>query len=232
MVRAALIRAAAAGIGLWVMCTLGPVACLRVVDPPTSALMVRERLSALRRGDDSRLHHHWVPLEQIAPELALAVIAAEDQKFPDHRGFDLQAIADALGERGEGRLRGASTLSQQVTKNLFLWPERSLVRKGIEAYLTVLVELCWPKRRILEVYLNIAEFGDRVYGAGAASQRFFGKPAAALSGREAALLAAVLPSPRRMRADAPSAYVRERSQRIQLQMEQLGGVGFLARLSR
>ncbi len=154
--------------------------------------------------------------------MPLAVVAAEDQRFPLHRGFDLVEIKNALAERdGTGRLRGASTISQQVAKNLFLWSGRSWVRKGLEVYITALIELTWPKRRILEVYLNIAQFGDRIFGVGAASERFFLKPPSALTPREAALLAAVLPNPVRMRVDRPSAYVRKRAAWINQQASQL-----------
>ncbi len=160
--------------------------------------------------------------------MALAVIAAEDQKFPEHWGFDVDAIETALGSEGE-RMRGASTLSQQTAKNLFLWDGRSWVRKGLEAGLTVGIETVWTKRRILTVYLNIAEFGQGTFGVEAAAQRYFHKPASRLTIAEAALLAAVLPNPIRFRADAPSGYVRQRQQWIMRQMRQLGGEGFLQR---
>jgi monofunctional biosynthetic peptidoglycan transglycosylase len=202
------------------------VLLLRFVDPPTSAMMIERRLAASDPG--FTLRQQWVDRERIAPALAIAVVAAEDQKFPLHSGFDLDSIESAL-EKGErnGRLRGASTISQQVAKNLFLWSGRSWVRKGLEAWFTVLIEGTWPKERILETYLNIAEFGDGVYGAEAAAQAFFGKPAAALGEHEAALLAAVLPSPRRMHAGRPSPYVRERAAWIRRQARQLGGPGYL-----
>jgi len=201
----------------------GPVLCFRAVDPPTSAYIVQCRASALLEGDWLRVHRVWVDLEQVAPAAALAVVAAEDQKFPRHRGFDLDAIQDALDERANGgRVRGASTLSQQVAKNLFLWHGRSWLRKGLEAWFTVWIELLWPKRRILEVYLNLAELGPGVFGVEAASRRYFGKPAARLDPGEAALLAAVLPSPHRYRAAAPSPALRERAARIQEQMGRLG----------
>jgi monofunctional biosynthetic peptidoglycan transglycosylase len=154
------------------------------------------------------------------------VIAAEDQNFPHHRGFDLESIQSALREEGK-RQRGASTISQQVVKNLFLWPRHSWIRKGLEAYLTVLVEILWPKRRILEVYLNLAEFGPGVFGAEAAARQFFRVPASALNARQAATLAAVLPSPKRMSAARPSAHVEERVTWILRQMKQLGGSAYL-----
>ncbi len=205
---------------------------LRWVPPPTSARMLQERTGALfTRGDGRRLSYDWVGWDAIAPPARLAVVAAEDQNFPHHAGFDREAIADALEAHQRGRrLRGASTISQQVAKNLFLWPGRSVLRKGLEAYLTVLIEALWPKRRILEVYLNIAEMGPGIYGVGAASRLHFDKPAARLSAYEAALLAAVLPSPRRMHPDRPSPYVRQRARWIMEQMEQLGGQAYLGGL--
>ncbi len=160
--------------------------------------------------------------------MPLAVIASEDQRFADHHGFDLDSIQDAVEDHERGRrLRGASTISQQVAKNVFLWPGRSFVRKGLEAYFTVLIEALWPKRRILEVYLNVAEFGDGLFGVEAASQRYFKKPASRLSLEEAAVLAAVLPNPHRLRAGRPSAYVEERRDWILRQMDQLGGVAYM-----
>ena len=197
---------------------------LRWVDPPTSSFMLQRKWEGWL-GDETvpRLDHQWVPWTRISTSVPLAVVAAEDQRFPVHRGFDLVEIQNALAERDTtGRVRGASTISQQVAKNLFLWSGRSWVRKGLEAYFTVLIELSWPKRRILEVYLNIAQFGDRTFGVGAASRRFFHKSPSALTPRDAALLAAVLPNPVRMRVDQPSTYVQERAAWIQQQARQLG----------
>lgn len=205
------------------------VMVLRWVPPPTTAFMLRHQLDVRRAGQPERsARYRWIEWSKMSPELAVAVVASEDQRFPDHHGLDFEAIGDALDERRSGgRLRGASTISQQVAKNLFLWPGQSLLRKGIEGYLTVLIELVWTKRRILEVYLNVAEFGDGVYGVGVASERFFGRPPSRLDRSQAALLAAVLPSPKRFDARAPSAYVRARQAWILVQMEQLGGVDFL-----
>ncbi len=207
------------------------VVVLRWVPPPTTAFMVR---SAQARADVSEwtgTGYRWTAWEDIAPYAALAVIAAEDQRFPDHHGFDVDAIRAALEDARQGeRLRGASTISQQTVKNLFLWPGRSPVRKGLEAGLTVLVELCWSKQRILEVYLNVAEFGDGLFGITAASERFFGKPPADLRADEAARLAAVLPNPARLRADRPSPYVRTRQSWIRNQMDRLGGVALIESL--
>jgi monofunctional biosynthetic peptidoglycan transglycosylase len=170
----------------------------------------------------------WPALGSAAP---LAVMAAEDQKFPDHHGFDVTAIQGAVMDRLEGQpLRGASTITQQVAKNLFLWSGRSLLRKGIEAWFTVMVELNWPKRRILEVYLNIAEFGPGVYGVPAASRIYFAKRPSQLTDAEAALLAAVLPNPKQLRVDAPTDYVRERQRWIIEHSERLRQYGWLGRL--
>jgi monofunctional biosynthetic peptidoglycan transglycosylase len=193
----------------------------RWIDPPTTAFIWRYESEA---GRDAV--QRWVPLRQVSPRLALAVIASEDQKFPDHRGFDLDSIASALRE-GD---RGASTLTQQVAKNLYLWPGRSWSRKILEAWLTLWIELTWQKPRILEVYLNVAEFGPGIYGAAAASERFFGVSPRGLTEEQAAQLAAILPSPRRMSAAKPSAYVRARAREIREQMRQLGGVRFVKQL--
>ncbi|HBV39642.1 MAG TPA: monofunctional biosynthetic peptidoglycan transglycosylase [Erwinia sp.] len=194
---------------------------------PFSAVMAERQIGAWLKGDFSYVaHSDWVEMKAISPWMPLAVIASEDQKFPDHWGFDVQAIQSVLdGE--ESRMRGASTLSQQTAKNVFLWDGRSWVRKGLEAGLTVALETVWTKRRILTVYLNVAEFGEGVFGVEEASQRYFHKPASHLTMAEAALLAAVLPNPVRFRVDAPSAYVRQRQQWILRQMRQLGGEGFL-----
>ncbi|MFC5743938.1 monofunctional biosynthetic peptidoglycan transglycosylase [Dyella tabacisoli] len=205
------------------------VLVLRFVPPWTSAVIVERQVSAwLRNEPNFRLRHRWVPWAQVSPYVPLAMVAGEDQKFPFHHGFDVDAIQDALDAADDGkRLRGASTISQQTAKNLFLWNGRSFVRKGLEAYFTVLLELTWPKQRILEVYMNIAELGDGVYGVGAASDAYLDTPPARLSPSQAARLAAVLPSPRRFRADRPSAYVLSRANWIQQQMQQLGGPGYL-----
>jgi len=209
-----------AGVGLTVVTAL----VFRFVPVPGSALMMERRLTAAVQGKSYHAVQRWTPLDEIAPCMGVAVIAAEDQNFPDHFGFDWQAIEKAMAHNEHSRKkRGASTLSQQTAKNLFLWERRSWARKGFEVYFTLLLETTWSKRRILEVYLNIVEFGDGVFGVEAASRKYFGKPARALSAGEAALLAAVLPSPLRYRADAPSAYVRGRQEWILNQMRQLGG---------
>ena len=207
---------------------LAAVLLLRWVPPPTTAFMLRDAQSAAGAEVPARMPYRWTGWDGIAPHAALAVIASEDQKFPDHNGFDVEAIRMALGDALQGdRLRGASTISQQTAKNLFLWPGRSFFRKGLEAYFTVLIELCWSKRRIVEVYLNVAEFGKGVFGITAASERFFDKPPAELNADEAALLAAVLPYPSGWRVDDPSRRVRRRQAWVRAQMTQLGGVSLI-----
>ncbi len=224
-------RLAWLGIAL-VAFTVVQVAVLRFVDPPFSAFMAARQVEAWADGDwDFRVAHDWRDLDEVSPHVAVAVIAAEDQRFAEHDGFDFVAIEKAREAHARGgKLRGASTISQQVAKNLFLWGGRSWVRKGIEAWYTLLVEALWPKARIIEVYVNIAEFGDGVYGAQAAARTWYGKDAAALAPAEAARLAAVLPSPRRYSVPNPGPYVRGRTAAIQRQMRQIGGTGYLEAL--
>ncbi|EFE96453.1 monofunctional biosynthetic peptidoglycan transglycosylase [Serratia odorifera] len=219
-------RGVLAVIGLW----LAGIVLFAFLPVPFSAVMIERQIGAWLQGDFGYVaHSDWVSMDEISPTMALAVMAAEDQKFPEHWGFDVAAIEKALdhNERRPTRIRGASTLSQQTAKNLFLWDGRSWLRKGLEAGLTGGIELVWTKRRILTVYLNIVELGDGVFGVEEASQRYFNKPAKRLSASEAALLAAVLPNPHRFKADAPSGYVIQRQQWILRQMRQLGGEGFL-----
>ena len=198
----------------WVPVTLTPLKAIRLAEHlPEEGLRVRS---------------NWVPLRKVAMPMVRAVIATEDNHFLSHRGFDWDAIDRALDENREGkRLRGGITISQQTAKNLFLWDGRSWLRKGLEAGLTLGIETVWSKKRILTVYLNIAEFGDGVFGVEAAAQRYFHKPASRLSLSEAALLAAVLPNPLRFKANAPSGYVRNRQAWIMRQMRQLGGESFM-----
>lgn len=222
--------AAAAGLLLLglILFSVLLVLLLRVVNPPSSAFMLQHSWNAWGNEELAGPTRQWVGWDDISPSMRLAVVAAEDQLFPRHRGFDFDSMSAALADyRQGGRLRGASTISQQVSKNLFLWPGRSLLRKGLEAWFTLLLEQFWGKQRILEVYLNVAQFGPDVYGVEAASQRYFNKPAAALTQAEAALLAAVLPNPVRFRVDAPSNHVRQRQAWIQRQMNQLGGPAYL-----
>jgi len=177
-VRHPIVHLAARALLIVLVGSVGSVLLLRWIRPVTTAFMIEARVAAVIAGDSHyRSEYRWVAYREISPQLPIAVVAAEDQKFPIHAGFDFDAIADALGDRGDGGpSRGASTITQQVAKNLFLWPGRSWLRKGIEAYFTVLLETLWPKRRILEVYLNVAEFAPGTFGAGAAAQRFFGVP--------------------------------------------------------
>jgi monofunctional biosynthetic peptidoglycan transglycosylase len=215
----------------WAAVTIAAVAAFRWIDPPFTAFMVQSRFGALFSSEPYAFRHEWRDWDQISKNAALAVIASEDQMFPEHRGFDFKQIDKALEARQRGRrVRGASTISQQVAKNLFLWPGQSWFRKGLEAGITVLIETFWSKRRILEVYLNVAEFGRGTYGVQAASRRFFGKDASHLTRQDAALLAAVLPAPRRFKADAPSRYLRYRQSWIVRQMDALGGTSYLAEL--
>jgi monofunctional biosynthetic peptidoglycan transglycosylase len=222
------------------------VLVLRFVDPPFSAFMAARQLDALVAGDtDFRIAHDWRDFERMSPNLPLALVASEDQNFGSHHGFDFAAIEKAqahnekMVERAEKRgkpvrrLRGASTISQQTAKNLFLWqgsgPTRWL-RKGLEVWYTALIEALWPKTRILEVYANIAEFGDGIYGGQAAARSFFRKDAAKLTATEAARLAAVLPSPKRYSASRPGPYVQRRTRAIERQMRAIGGTSYLRTL--
>ncbi len=210
-------------IATLILISIIPVLVFRWVAPPTSAVMLTRTLIEAEQQD-----YQWVPLAHMSADLPLAVVASEDQKFPDHFGFDISAIKDAVEQHAQGRrLRGASTLTQQVARNLFLWQGRSFLRKGLEAWLTVLLELLWSKERILEVYLNIAETGKQTFGVQAASLKFFSRPASAVTREQAALLAAVLPNPLRFQAKRPSAYVIKRRNEILRQMAQLGGRAYL-----
>ena len=188
------------------------VITLRRLNPPTSAFMLSARVEALLSGDRSyRTRYQWADLENISPQMVVAVIASEDQQFPFHAGFDFKSIRAAVRSNAQGhKVRGASTISQQVAKNLFLWSGRSYIRKGLEAGFTLLIEWCWPKERILEMYLNIAQFGPGIYGVQAAAQQYFHKDARRLNRKESAELAAVLPSPLRMHVNTPSRYLLER----------------------
>ena len=217
---------------LFVLLSVLSVALLRWINPPFSAFMAEQRIEAWVTHDrDYVFRHTWVDLARISPNLPLAVVASEDQKFPEHWGFDVEAIEKAYQlNQHSHRVRGASTISQQVAKNLYLWSGRSYFRKGLEAYFTLLIEGLWPKRRILEIYLNIAEFGNGTYGAEAAAERFFHCPASRLSRSDAATLAAVLPNPERYSAAAPSRYVLQRRDWILAQMQALGGPEMLSEI--
>jgi monofunctional biosynthetic peptidoglycan transglycosylase len=218
-----------AALVLVLLCTASVLA-LRYVNPPTSAFIIEAQLQEWF-GDDPTPYHlrqEWRDITQISPQVAIAVVASEDQQFPFHSGFDLGQIKKAMAEAERGqRARGASTITQQVAKNLFLWSGHSYLRKALEAGFTVLMEWLWPKQRILEVYLNIAQFGRGIYGVQAASRAYFRHDARTLSASEAALLAAVLPNPIKLRVDAPSRYLQGRRAEILGQMQALGGPAWL-----
>lgn len=213
-----LIRPVAALLLLVMLVLCGLTLPLRWVMPPTSAYMLVDRHSNQRV-----VHHTPVADENISLHLKLAVIAAEDQAFPHHHGFDIKQIRDAVeSHRGGNPLRGASTISQQLARNLYLWSGGGWFRKGLEAMITVPLELFVPKRRLLEIYLNTVEFGPGIYGAEAAARHYFKKPAAELDRAEAALLAAVLPAPKMLNAKQPDEYLRQRQRWILGQMDNLG----------
>lgn len=214
-------RWALRGIGAWLALSVIAVGALRFVDPPVSSIMVQRQLEAWREGaPEFALRRHWVALSQLPRHVGMAVIASEDQRFFQHWGFDDVEIMNALDDHLDGEpLRGASTLTQQVAKNLFLWEGRSLLRKALEAYFTLWLELILPKRRILELYLNIAEFGRGVFGVGAAARYHFDLDARRLSVEQAAGLAAILPSPLKRSARHPSARVLSKQRWILEQMQ-------------
>ncbi|WP_439585513.1 monofunctional biosynthetic peptidoglycan transglycosylase [Dyadobacter bucti] len=205
------------------------VIILRFLPVWVTPFMLSRKIDALMDDKDTEIHHDWEPYENISKEVALAVVASEDQNFPKHWGFDFDQIYDAMTEDRK-RARGASTISQQVAKNVFLWHGRSYIRKGLEVYFTILIELIWDKQRILEVYLNVAEMGKMTFGVEAASLRFYKKSAKKLSRYEAARMAAVLPNPVRFSIKNPSPYVMKRTNQIVRQMRYLGGQKYIADL--
>ncbi len=197
----------------------------RFVPVPITPLMVIRCMEQLAEGEDLQLQKDWVSIEKISPNMVNAVVASEDNLFMKHWGFDFKAIATAKKKNEKGKkLYGASTISQQTAKNVFLWPDRSWVRKGLECYFTVLIELCWPKERIMEVYLNVAETGKGIYGTEAAAQHYYKKSAKNLTPEQAALIAASLPAPRRYNPGNPTAYIRSRQQKILRLMKLIGPV--------
>ncbi len=198
------------------------VSIIRFLDPPATPLMIYRWLSG------EKLDFRWRSLPEISPFLQRAVIAAEDQRFLSHHGFDWKEIEQALEEyQKEGRIRGASTITMQVARNIFLWQGYSWLRKGLEVYYTALIELLWPKWRIMEVYLNVAELGPEIFGAEAAARRYFGYSAASLTKPQAALLAAVLPNPHRWSPKYPTRYIRERQSTILREMKKLEPIQLL-----
>lgn len=214
------VRGMAYGLLGFVALSLLLVTVFAFAPVPVTPLVAIRAVEAGFAGQPMRFAKDWVPLDKMSPSILRAAIASEDFRFTEHRGFDFDAIQKAMKanerveRRGRGKIRGASTISQQTAKNVFLWPGRTWVRKGLEAWMTILIEATWSKRRILEVYLNVIEFGDGIYGVEAASRHFFRKPAKSLNASEAALLIAVLPNPRRFHVEAPSAYVRYRQTAI------------------
>jgi len=205
------------------------VVVLKFVPVWVTPFMITRKIEAFREDEDTEIHKDWESYDNISKEVALAVVASEDQNFPNHWGFDFDEIYDAMTEKRK-RARGASTISQQVAKNVFLWHGRSYIRKGLEVYFTVLIELIWDKQRILEVYLNVAEMGKMTFGVEAASQRFYKKSAKNLTRYEAARIAAVLPNPVRFSIKNSSAYVNKRTNQIVRQMKYLGGRNYIADL--
>lgn len=220
-----LLKAGFVSILLFVALSSLWIVAYRYVNPPLTPLMVLRNVQ-----DEEDVRKRWRDYDDISGEFLLAVVAAEDQLFFQHNGFDLKQIRAAIETRLDGgKLRGGSTISQQVAKNVFLWPGRSWIRKGLEAWFTAGIELCWPKERILEVYVNIAEMGEGIYGVEAAAQHYYHKPASALSREESALLAAILPAPRDRSPVRPTDYLRTRQAWIMKQMHNLGGVRYLAK---
>lgn len=211
----------------FILFSLLQVLYLKWSDPSTSSVMIQRQIKSIFT-DSKEVYYKWFNYEDISKEVALAVVAAEDQNFPNHFGFDFEQINKAIKEqKWRGRLRGASTITQQVAKNLFLWEGKSFIRKGLEAYYTMLIEVFWTKRRILEVYLNVAETGNNNFGVGVASEIYFNKLPKRLTRSESALIAAVLPNPVRFSVRNPSIYVRSRQQWIIRQMESLGGTSYI-----
>lgn len=218
----------------WFLITLGclfllsilPVILLRWVDPVSSSFMLQYQWGS---SSDQALNFEWRDWDQLSPQLKIAVVAAEDQNFPTHYGLDFKSIRNALKQRQQGlSSRGASTISQQVVKNMFLWPGQSWFRKGLEAWLTLVLETVCSKQRILEIYLNVAQWGNNQFGAQVASQRYFAKNALNLNRYESALLAAVLPNPVRFSVDKPSKYILDRQRWILRQIKGLGGSSYLS----
>ncbi len=216
----------ARGVILLFLLVMITIASLRWIDPSSSSVIVQHNIQA--RSNGARLvNQEWVDWESISPYVPLAVLAAEDQRFPHHFGIDFTELKNAVRQ---GANRGASTITQQVAKNLFLWQSRSYFRKALEAVLALYIDLVWGKQRVLEVYMNVAYFGANIYGIEAASQEYFGKNASQLNRYEASRLAAVLPNPQRYSASNASEYIVNRQNWIMDQMDQLGGTDFIANL--
>ncbi|MDE7378616.1 MAG: monofunctional biosynthetic peptidoglycan transglycosylase [Paraprevotella sp.] len=203
--------------------TVLAVLIYRFIPVPVTPLMIIRCRQQMTRGETIRLKHHWINLDEMSEYLPVAVMASEDQRFLDHHGFDFTEIQNAMEERRNGkRIRGGSTISQQTAKNVFLWPESSWLRKGLEVYFTGLIELCWSKERIMEVYLNSIEMGDGIYGAEAVAQQHFGRTASRLTRANCALIAATLPNPLKYSSREPSRYMLRRQTAILRQMHHIG----------
>jgi monofunctional biosynthetic peptidoglycan transglycosylase len=201
------------------------------VPVPVTSTMIARKMEAIADGKDSEIHYDWVSYDEMSKEAGLAVVAAEDQLFPTHWGFDFEAMGNAFSRNLKGKkIRGASTISQQVAKNVFLWQSRNYIRKGLEVYFTFLIELIWGKERILEVYLNVAEMGNMTFGVEEASKRYYGKSAKSINRTEAARIASVLPSPRKWSIAKPGPYVTRRTAQIVRQMRALGGIKYIGNL--
>ncbi len=213
--------------------SIGGVFVFKFLPIPFTMTMIDRKVKSLFRGEDSEIRYTWRSYNRVSREMHLAAVAAEDQNFPNHWGFDFKALEKAYINNQKGKkVRGASTISQQVAKNVFLWQGRSYLRKALEFYFTGLIEVIWGKRRILEVYVNVAEMGKNTFGAEASAQRIFKKPAKNLTRAEAARLASVLPSPNKWSAAKPGPYVTRRTAVIQKYMRALGGVKYISGLRR
>lgn len=208
------------GVSLFFSSTILVVVAYRFIPVYITPLMVIRCFQQIGKDQSPTLHHHWVSIDRISPHLPVAVMASEDQRFLLHHGFDYKAIERAVAHNlGGGKKHGASTISQQTAKNVFLWPGRSWMRKGFEVYFTALIELLWSKQRIMEVYLNSIEMGNGIYGADAVAEQHFSKMAADLSRADCALIAATLPNPRKFNSQKPGAYMRLRQKRILREMK-------------
>lgn len=223
----ALVRFTLLLIVTFIMYSVAVIILLKWFDPPTTAFIQSKSTNGFFVSVEN-YKNEWMSIDEVSPYFPLAVIASEDQRFFEHNGFDFEQIEKALQEIESGiRFRGASTITQQVAKNLFLWEDKSFIRKGIETYYTILLELIWSKRRILEVYINIAEFGEDIYGIESASQIYLNKPSERLTMREASIAASVLPKPLVRKLSNPSGYMMGRSESIMRQMSNLGGIEYL-----
>ena len=218
------------GLLFFFISTISVTILYRFINPPCTLLMVIRVFEQWADGKDSKMTKKWKDIEVISPNMATAVVASEDQLFQEHWGFDFKSIEKAYESNSKKKKRntvkGASTISQQVAKNVFLWPSRSWIRKGLEVYFTLLIETFWSKERILEVYLNVIEMGDGIYGAEAASQKYFKRSASKLSKSQAALIAAILPNPIKYSATKPSNYITKRQLWIMRNMEYIGQLKF------